>query len=106
MSDLNALSVIELEGKKKSLRLAQAGIGTLGTVAGWVYANKTGGGFWRYVGFGFAGGVALGAIGYFTLMQRVNKIDTAIKLKESNQTANLSDEEKENKFFKEGGGFR
>jgi hypothetical protein len=102
MSDLNSLSIIELEGKKKSLALAQMGVGTLGTVGGWVYANKTGGGFWRYVGFGLIGGIALGAVGYFTLMQQSNKIDTAIKLKGSN----LTKEEIENKHFAQGGGFR
>ena len=81
--DLSNLSVIELEGKKKSLALIQMGIGSVGTIAGWVYANKTGGGFWRYVGFGFLGGVTLGTIGYFTVAQRINKIDTLIKTKQA-----------------------
>tara|TARA_R110000787_G_scaffold44415_6_gene109019 strand:- start:23 stop:298 length:276 start_codon:yes stop_codon:yes gene_type:complete len=79
MSDLKSIKVMKLEGKKKALTLTQMGIGTLGTVSGWVYANKTGGGFWRYVGFGLIGGVAIGAIGYFTLMQKINKIDIEIK---------------------------
>lgn len=81
MSKLDTLSLIELEGKKKSLALTQMGIGTLGTVAGWVYANKTGGGFWRYVGFGVIGGIAIGSIGYFTVGQRMNKINTLIASK-------------------------
>jgi hypothetical protein len=68
----------ELITKKKQLGLIQMGIGTLGTVGGWIYANKTGGGFWRYVGFGFMGGIALGSIGYFTTYQKIAKINTEI----------------------------
>ena len=79
MSDINSIKIINLEGKKKALTMTQMGIGTLGTVSGWVYANKTGGGFWRYVGFGLIGGIAFGSIGYFTLMQKINKIDTEIQ---------------------------
>jgi len=82
VSKLDNLSIIELEGKKKSLALTQMGIGTLGTVAGWVYAGKTGGGFWRYVGFGFLGGIAAGSVGYFTTVQRINKINTVIATKQ------------------------
>ncbi len=83
MSNLKSLSIAELEGKKRSLALIQMGVGTIGTVSGWVYANKTGGGFWRYVGFGFVGGVALGAIGYFTVAQKMNKIQIEIDLKKA-----------------------
>jgi len=83
MSKLDELSIIELEGKKKSLALTQMGIGTLGTVSGWVYANRTGGGFWRYVGFGFLGGIAAGSVGYFTTIQRINKINTVIEKKKN-----------------------
>jgi len=84
MQDLKDLSTIELEGKKKSLQIAQMGIGSIGTISGWVYANKTGGGFWRYVGFGFIGGAVASMVGYFTTMQRVNYIDTLIKTKQVN----------------------
>lgn len=102
MDKLENLSVIELEGKKKSLAMAQVGIRTIGLVGGWIYANKTGGGFLRYVGFGIVGSTATGLIGYFTLMQRINKIETQIALKKSV----TSDEKKENDFFKQGGVFR
>jgi hypothetical protein len=105
MSNLQSLKIMELEGTKKSLAIAQMGIGTLGTIGGWVYANKTGGGFWRYVGFGFLGGVAFGAIGYFTLMQKINKIDVEIK-KEQLKLGIAVAEEAEDKFFAKGGGFR
>jgi hypothetical protein len=78
MSDLKKLSITELEGKKNSMKLIQGGLGAAGMVGGWVYANRTGGGFWRYVGFGFLGSIAGGSIGYFTTMQRINKINTII----------------------------
>jgi hypothetical protein len=79
MQDLSKLSIVELEGKKRSLQLIQMGISGIGTIGGWVYANKTGGGFWRYVGFGLLGGIAAGSVGYFTTMQRINKIDTLLE---------------------------
>lgn len=84
MQDLKDLSIIELEGKKKSIQIAQMGIGSIGTISGWVYANKTGGGFWRYVGFGLIGGTVASMVGYFTTMQRINHIDTLIKTKQVN----------------------
>ena len=83
MSELKDLSIIELEGKKKSLALTQAGIGGLGTVAGWIYANRTGGGFWRYVGFGFMGGAILGMTTYFITSQKSNNINTEIEKKQA-----------------------
>ena len=51
MAKLDTLSVEELETKRKQLALMQMGIASIGTIGGWIYANKTGGGFWRYVGF-------------------------------------------------------
>jgi len=78
MKDLTKLSEAQLMGELRSLGYIQAGLGTIGTIGGWVYANKTGGGFWRYVGFGLLGGVAIGVIGYFTTMQKANKIVTEI----------------------------
>jgi hypothetical protein len=78
---LEDLSVIELEGKKNSLKLTAAGLSAAGWVGGFIYANKTGGGFWRYVGYGFLGGAITGLPAYFTVYQRMNKIDTVIKEK-------------------------
>ena len=69
MQDLSKLSIVELEGKKRSLQLIQMGISGIGTI----------GGFWRYVGFGLLGGIAAGSVGYFTTMQRINKIDTLLE---------------------------
>ena len=70
--------LIELESKKKSVRYIQMGIGSVGTVGGFIYANRTGGGFWRYVGFGILGGIAAGSIAYFTTMQNTTKINEQI----------------------------
>jgi|10_taG_2_1085330.scaffolds.fasta_scaffold63337_4 hypothetical protein len=82
MAKLDDLTVPELETKRRQLALMQMGIGTLGMVAGFVYANKTGGHFWRYVGFGLMGSIAAGSIGYFTTYQRIAKIETKLGTKE------------------------
>ena len=83
MKDLSTLSVTELEGKKRSLQITQMGISSVGMVGGFIYANKSGGGFWRYIGYGFLGSVALGSIGYFTTMQSINKINTLLEEKKT-----------------------
>ena len=87
MTDLSKLSIIELEGKKRSLQMTQMGISSIGMVGGWIYANRTGGRFWRYVGWGIVGSIATGSIGYFTTMQSVNKINTLLakKISEENK---------------------
>ena len=90
MKDLKDLSLIELEGKKKSIMLKQAGVGALGTISGWIYANRTGGGFWRYLGFGFMGGAIVGVTSYFISSQKINDINTIIEQKKA--SASLSDE--------------
>lgn len=43
------------ENRNANRRQALAGLGNVG---GWIYAAKTGGGFWRYLGWGLVGGVA------------------------------------------------
>lgn len=44
-----------------------------GSIAGWVYASKTGGGFWRYVGWGLVGGFALSIPAYIATMPAEKK---------------------------------
>ena len=83
MTDLSNLSVTELEGKKRSLQMTQMGISSVGMVGGFIYANRTGGRFWRYVGYGLLGSIAAGSIGYFTTMQRINKINTLLAEKKN-----------------------
>lgn len=88
MKDLKDLSLIELEGKKKSIMLKQAGVGALGTISGWIYANRTGGGFWRYLGFGFMGGAIVGVTSYFISSQKINDINTIIEQKKASASLN------------------
>jgi len=68
----------ELLKEKGKLQSYQIGLGVLGTVLGWYYANKTGGRFFRYVGFGFMGGVALGSVGYFMISPKLVNIQVEL----------------------------
>lgn len=65
-------------------------IGLIGFIGGIVYAKKTGGGFWRYVGWSFAGSVATGLIGSLATTPFTNKI-----LKESELNPSATDASKE-----------
>lgn len=77
-------TVNELELKQAKLKNYAMLIGTVGTISGWVYANRTGGGFWRYVGFGFAGGVIASIPAYIfinpKLLELKSKIDEKKKV--------------------------
>jgi len=81
MAKLDELSETDLQTKKTQLGILRSGLGGAGTVAGWIYANKTGGGFWRYLGFGFLGGSIVGVITYLAVMPRVAKIEGALTKK-------------------------
>lgn len=71
--------IAEINGKIRSTRLAQYGAATLGNIAGIVYAKKTGGGFWRYLGFMFLGGIVVGGGAYMVSSQVVNKYVTELE---------------------------
>lgn len=43
-----------------NLESIQWSVALLGNISGIVYANKTGGGFWRYVGYIIVGGLMFG----------------------------------------------
>lgn len=79
MTKYGNLTDAEIQGKIRSLMLTNAGIGVVGTAVGFVYANRTGGGFWRYVGFGLLGGMITGAITYFTTYQSINSYATELE---------------------------
>ena len=64
----------KLKNEKVQLQLRQAGIGAIGTILGWGYVLRTGGGFLRYIGFGIMGGIALGSVGYFTIAPKLVNI--------------------------------
>ena len=49
-------------------------VSLLGGVAGVVYSNKTGGGFWRGVGWYFVGSIAASAVGTIATYPIRNKI--------------------------------
>ena len=66
LTEIQKLSTPELKAKKNRLLSYSFGLSTLGLVSGFFYANKTGGKFFRYVGFGIMGSIALCSIAYFT----------------------------------------
>ena len=49
-------------------------ISFLGSVGGLIYANRTGGKFWRYVGYFIVGGMVLGVPAKIISLPFVNKI--------------------------------
>lgn len=65
----------------KNIETIQISAATLGSIAGVIYAGKTGGGFWRYVGYWIAGGVAVGLVSQLVATPFKNKI-----LKEAEET--------------------
>lgn len=58
----------------RNLEAIQASASLIGLVAGIIYAKKTGGGFWRYVGWSFAGSLALGLPALLATTPAKNKI--------------------------------
>jgi hypothetical protein len=71
--------IAEIQHKLYVLTLIRMGVSGLGTVAGWYYANKTGGGFWRYLGFGFIGGASAGAIAFMATIPAYSELDKELK---------------------------
>lgn len=59
----------------QNLDSLQWGISLIGNIVGIVYASRTGGGFWRYVGYFFLGGLIFGVIAaLFTIPAKNNII--------------------------------
>jgi outer membrane lipoprotein SlyB len=90
-NDLSKMSIVELEGLKKTLIQQNIMIGFAGGVAGLIYANRTGGGFWRYVGYWVVGGIAVGfipRIAYF--VPKTNKVDAMILTKKTTNTNTIN----------------
>jgi hypothetical protein len=65
----------------KNIRMIQAGVSWIGAIGGVIYANRTGGGAWRYVGYFFLGSLITGVPSQIIGTPFVNKI-----LKEADQT--------------------
>lgn len=66
-----------IEQRKKLntlIAIAYAG-GTIGLIAGLIFAYKRKSGFWGYVGFGILGSVLIGAATRLALIPAANKLD-------------------------------
>ena len=84
MTDYSKLTLEELKATKTTLVQQNMLIGLAGSIVGVVYANRTGGGFWRYIGYWIAGGVVVGLIPRITyFVPKSNEIDALIKEKET-----------------------
>ena len=57
----------------KNITMIESSMGLLGFVGGIVYAKKTGGHFWRYVGWSFAGSLAVGLVAMLATTPFKNK---------------------------------
>jgi hypothetical protein len=62
------------KARLNNINYVVGGIGMLGAIGGIIYAKKTGGGFWRYVGYWIAGGLVLGLPARLTALPFKNKI--------------------------------
>ena len=62
------------EARLLNIQYTVSAIGTLGAIGGIIYANKTGGGFWRYVGYFFLGSVVLSVPAKLVALPFENKI--------------------------------
>lgn len=71
----------------RNLDAIQASVSLIGLVAGIVYAKKTGGGFWRYVGYSFAGSLVLGLPAMLAITPFKNKILKEVDDKKISETA-------------------
>jgi hypothetical protein len=82
---LEEMTLDELKAKARTLDQQNAMVGAIGGVAGLVYANKTGGGIWRYVGYFLLGGFAVGMLpNFFYFAPQKNKVVAMIKEKSNN----------------------
>ena len=79
-SQINA-GITELKAKKRTLLMQNVGVGMVGGIIGVIYNVKSGGGFWRGVGFYFIGGIVVGILPrIFYFVPQTNKIDAQIKI--------------------------
>jgi hypothetical protein len=62
------------EARLINVNYAISGLSLLGGIAGVVYSNKKGGGFWKGVGFFFLGGIVFSTVGAIATMPLRNKI--------------------------------
>lgn len=70
--------------KLQNIELARGGVALLGVLSGVLYANRTGGKFSRYVGWGFAGAILYGTTALVISTPFKNRILT--KAEQNKQT--------------------
>lgn len=58
----------------ENIKMLGSSVALLGSIAGVVYSHKTGGGFWRGVGYWIIGGVVFGTVAYAATFPTINKI--------------------------------
>ena len=75
-----------------NLNNLQMGISFAGLIAGLIYANKTGGKFWRYIGYSFVGSVATGLTASIVLTPFKNKILKEGETGSTKQNTNMATE--------------
>ena len=71
------MTMAQLEAKTKQVRSITGLFSSVGTISAWVYVAKSGGGFWKYIGFGLMGGIAGAVIGMGLTLPMANKIEMA-----------------------------
>ncbi len=57
-----------------NIKAISTSIAVIGSIGGVIYAKKTGGGFWRYVGYWVLGGLVLGVPAMLITTPFTNKI--------------------------------
>jgi hypothetical protein len=62
------------ESQIKNIDYAVKGMAILGAVAGVVYSAKSGGGFWRGVGYFFLGSLVVGGVTRLATLPMKNKV--------------------------------
>ncbi len=92
----------QLKAKNMNILLASSGISLLGNVAGLVYAIQTKKSGWGKVGWFFLGGIIVGVPS--GIIARSMILKNLEKIQKERKTTYA--EAAENKYFKEGGGFR
>ena len=81
---MKELSLEQLKAKQQTLIAQNMAVGLIGSIGGVVYSNKTGGGFWRGVGYWILGGMAIGVLPrIFYFIPKNNEIKALIKEKEA-----------------------
>ncbi len=69
----NALTASQIQ-RIANIQLVQSSVAVLGSIGGLIYAKKTGGGFWRYVGYWIVGGLVAGIPAMLVATPFKNKI--------------------------------